>query len=128
MAKKSRNRRALSKNKKNKKVEKSAGKNTKRGGKINQKFYIGLGVLLVIAAFSYFSLDIDPVRLFSNDPLPSVEGLAANTPRITVDQEIIDYGEVKHNTRKIFSFKVFNSGNDVLEFKKYPWIEVVKGC
>ncbi|HEX2994235.1 MAG TPA: hypothetical protein VHP14_05405 [Anaerolineales bacterium] len=67
------------------------------------------GLLVVIAAF-----------LFSNRD--------SGTPVATVDQELIDYGEVKLDTPLTFSFVVTNTGDGVLRFKEKPYVEVREGC
>ena len=50
------------------------------------------------------------------------------TPSIAVDQQRIDYGDVKFNTAKTFAIKVTNTGDGTLRFKEDPYIEVVEGC
>lgn len=50
------------------------------------------------------------------------------TPVIAVDQQKIDYGNVKLNTDLTFTIKVTNTGNGVLRFNDKPYIEVAKGC
>jgi hypothetical protein len=49
-------------------------------------------------------------------------------PSLTVDQEIIQYGDVKFNVPLTFSIKVTNTGNGTLRFKEKPYIEVRDGC
>ncbi len=55
-------------------------------------------------------------------------GAAGGTPRITVDQQKIDYGFVKFGTNETFRIKVTNAGDGVLRFKEKPYIEVLEGC
>lgn len=50
------------------------------------------------------------------------------TPSITVDQQKIDYGDVKFNVEKTFSIKVTNTGDGTLRFKEEPYIQVLEGC
>lgn len=50
------------------------------------------------------------------------------TPSIAVDQQLIDYGDVKFNVEKTFVIKVTNTGDGTLRFKEDPYIEVVEGC
>jgi hypothetical protein len=69
------------------------------------------GILLVAAAF-----------FFANQS----EG--GGTPSITVDQQKIDYGDVKFNVEKTFSIKVTNTGDGTLRFKEDPYIEILEGC
>jgi hypothetical protein len=74
---------------------------------------VGLGgVLLVIAAF-----------FFANRG-----GDGGGTPSIAVDQQKIDFGEVKFGVEKTFAVKVTNTGDGTLRFKDNPYIEVVEGC
>ena len=50
------------------------------------------------------------------------------TPKLTVDQEKIDYGDVKFGVNKTFSIKVTNTGDGVLRFKEKPYVQVLEGC
>jgi len=50
------------------------------------------------------------------------------TPSIVVDQQKIDYGDVKFGVNKTFTIKVTNTGDGTLRFKEDPYIEVVEGC
>lgn len=69
-----------------------------------------LGGLLVIVA----------IFLFNNRD--------TGTPVATVDQELIDFGEVKLDTPLTFSLVVTNTGDGVLRFKEKPYIEIQEGC
>ena len=71
---------------------------------------VGLGGLLLLAA----------IFLFSNRD--------SGTPVASVDQELIDFGEVKLDTPLTFSIVVTNSGDGVLRFREKPYIEVREGC
>lgn len=70
------------------------------------------GILLIVAAF-----------LFTRQ-----NGGGGGTASIAVDQQRIDYGNVKFNTNKTFAIKVTNTGDGTLRFKEDPYIEVVEGC
>lgn len=72
---------------------------------------IGGGVLLVAAALFV---------AFSNS--------GSGSPSLAVDQEVIDYGDVKFNDEKSFAIKVTNTGNGTLRFTEEPYIEVREGC
>jgi hypothetical protein len=50
------------------------------------------------------------------------------TPRLVVDQEKIDYGDVHFGVSKTFTFKVTNTGDGLLRFKEKPYIQVLEGC
>lgn len=71
------------------------------------------GVLLLIAAF-----------FFANRS----GGDGGGTPSIAVDQQKIDYGDVKFGVNKTFAIKVTNTGDGALRFKEEPYIEVLEGC
>jgi hypothetical protein len=70
------------------------------------------GILLIAAAF-----------LFTNQ---GSDG--GGTPSIAVDQQLIDYGDVKFNVEKTFAIKVTNTGDGVLRFTEDPYIEILEGC
>lgn len=55
-------------------------------------------------------------------------GDGGGTPSIAVDQQLIDYGDVKFNTNLTFAIKVTNTGDGTLRFKEDPYIEVLEGC
>ena len=71
------------------------------------------GILLIVAAF-----------FFANQG----GGDGGGSPSIAVDQQLIDYGDVKFNDEKTFAVKVTNTGDGTLRFKEDPYIEVVEGC
>jgi len=56
------------------------------------------------------------------------QGDGGGTPSIAVDQQLIDYGDVKFNVEKTFAIKVTNTGDGTLRFKEDPYVEVVEGC
>jgi hypothetical protein len=57
-----------------------------------------------------------------------LQGDGGGTPSIAVDQQLIDYGDVKFNVEKTFAIKVTNTGDGSLRFKEDPYIEVLEGC
>jgi len=71
------------------------------------------GVLLIIAAFFLANRG---------------GGDGGGTPSIAVDQQKIDYGDVKFGVNKTFAIKVTNTGDGTLRFKEEPYIEVLEGC
>ena len=71
------------------------------------------GILLVIAALFFANRD---------------SGAGSGTPAIAVDQQRIDYGDVKFDVNKTFAIKVTNTGSGTLRFKEGPYIEVLEGC
>ena len=75
---------------------------------------LAFGGILIIAA----------IFLFSNRGGDDGGG----TPSIAVDQQKIDYGDVKFGVNKTFAINVTNTGDGTLRFKEDPYIEVVEGC
>lgn len=71
------------------------------------------GVMLVLAAF-----------LFAGQG----GGNGGGTPSIAVDQQQIDYGNVKFGVNKTFAVKVTNTGDGTLRFKEKPFVQVLEGC
>jgi len=55
-------------------------------------------------------------------------GSGGGTPALSVDQQIIDYGDVKLNTNLTFEIKVTNTGDGTLRFREEPYIQVLEGC
>ena len=49
-------------------------------------------------------------------------------PSLKVDQELIDYGDVKVNTNLTFDIELTNVGDQPLEISEPPYIEVKEGC
>jgi hypothetical protein len=70
------------------------------------------GILIVIAGFF----------------VARQNGSGSGTPSITVDQQRIDYGNVKFGVEKTFAIKITNTGDATLRFKENPYIEVLEGC
>lgn len=70
------------------------------------------GILLIVAAILY-------ARQGSG---------GGGTPSIAVDQQRIDYGDVKFNDPRKFAIKVSNIGDGVLRFQEEPYIQVMEGC
>ena len=50
------------------------------------------------------------------------------SPQLTVDQKLIDYGNLKDYTEKSFTITVTNTGTGILRFKEKPYVQVVEGC
>ena len=71
------------------------------------------GILLIVAAFFFANQDGED---------------GGGTPSIAVDQQLIDYGDVKFNVEKTFAIKITNTGDGTLRFTEEPYIEVLEGC
>jgi len=77
-------------------------------------WFVGGGILLIAAA----------LFLATGGGGDSGSG----TPALAVDQQVIDYGDVKLNTNLTFEIKVTNTGDGTLRFKEEPYIQVLEGC
>ena len=73
-----------------------------------------IGGILLVAAALFF--------VFSGG------GDGGGTPKMVVDQEKIDYGDVHFGVNKTFAIKVTNTGDGVLRFKEKPYIQILEGC
>ena len=73
------------------------------------------GILIIVA-----------IVLFTNRSGSGDNG--GGTPKITVDQQKIDFGYVKFGNDKTFQIKVTNSGTGTLRFTENPYVEVLEGC
>lgn len=56
------------------------------------------------------------------------KAVQTGAPAIAVNQERIDFGDVRINTPISFEFEVINRGGSPLRFSAAPSIEVVEGC
>jgi hypothetical protein len=81
---------------------------------------LGLGGLLIVAAASFIIVRaIQPPG--PNQPLVS-------GPKLQVDRELIDFGEVKMGIPIKATFKLTNTGDETVRFLREPYIQVVEGC
>jgi hypothetical protein len=71
------------------------------------------GAMMVLAAFLF-------ARQGGDD--------GGGMPAIAVDQQKIDYGDVKFGVNKTFAIKVTNTGDGTLRFKEMPYVQVLEGC
>ncbi len=49
-------------------------------------------------------------------------------PSLEVDQELIDFGDVKLNSHRTFSVNLTNVGDQTLIISETPYVEVKEGC
>jgi hypothetical protein len=94
------------------------GKSGKPGVSI---FLIGGGVILLLLAVLFI--------YFGNQPPKSVVPLeVSGAPALLVNQERIDFGDVKVDTPVTATFEISNVGDQPLRFSEVPKVEVVEGC
>ena len=79
------------------------------------------GTLLIITG------TIIGINAWKNQPnldLVTVTG----QPSLVVDQELIDFGDVKLDSSRTFSIHLTNIGDENLVFSQTPYVEVKEGC
>lgn len=80
------------------------------------------GGLLLITAGVFIAKDT-----IANRPDPSVVEVSGQ-PSLKVDQELIDFGDVKLETNLTFALQLTNVGDETLKISEAPYIEVAEGC
>jgi hypothetical protein len=75
-------------------------------------------VLLLVAGLA--------LRSVSSPSKPDIE--VQGNPKIKVDQQTIDHGEVKLGITISDVIRVTNVGDQTLRFSEAPYIEVLEGC
>jgi hypothetical protein len=95
-------------------VRKSSNQN--RGNPRGMFLLVLLAVAVIAAALVYSSQTGSP------------ENAGVVGPRLSVDQEVIDFGQVKMGQPVSAAFELTNTGDADLRLTKEPYIEVVEGC
>jgi hypothetical protein len=80
---------------------------------------VGVGVALIAVVV---------VQAASNTATPAAAPLVTGGPALQVDQEKLDFGDVKLGQTVEAKFVVTNVGDQPLRFKQKPYVEVVEGC
>jgi hypothetical protein len=66
---------------------------------------------------------------FWNNTRPGRAGVqAGGGPRLWVEPEVIDHGNVRLNTRVKDAIRVTNAGDRPLIFTEAPYVQVLEGC
>jgi hypothetical protein len=91
-----------------------------RKRKHNQALLLAVGGLLLVAAVVLFT------GLGQSSPKVPVE--VKGQPSLKVDQERVDFGEVKFEQPVYVTFTLSNVGDQTLRFSEQPYIEVLEGC
>jgi len=100
------------------------GQHNKKNNKLSKRknwpmiLLVGGGAILLIGAFFAF---VKPSQI--NAALDD-----SGTPRLEVDQELADFGDVKVDRLVEATFRLTNTGEGTLRFTDAPYIEVLEGC
>jgi hypothetical protein len=81
---------------------------------------VGLGGLLLVALAVFI--------IKNNQPGPKVPVEVSGSPRLKVDKEKVDLGDVKLGKVVEVAFTLSNVGDTPLKVSEAPYIEVVEGC
>lgn len=98
-------------------MNKTARKLKREQDKKLSRILLSLGGVLLLAVAAFFIFQ----NIQSNDT-------GGGTPKLTVDQEKIDWGILKDGTKKVITIKVTNTGDGTLRFKEKPYVQVLEGC
>lgn len=81
---------------------------------------LGLGGLLLVGVAAFLI-----ARAYQPAPRisPQVSG-----PRLQVDRQVIDFGEVRMGIPVKATFKLTNIGDEPVRFVRQPYIQVLEGC
>jgi len=79
------------------------------------------GLLLLASGFTITK------NMLANRADPSLIEVRGQ-PSLKVDQELIDFGDVKLNTNLTFELQLTNVGDQPLKISDPPFVEVKEGC
>jgi hypothetical protein len=103
----------------------SQNKSKRYQQKRNQQIKPWLPVIVALAGIVLIALAVLGLR---DKTSGKAEIEFTGSPRLKVDQEKVDLGDVKMNTPVEVSFQLTNVGDQTLRFTEEPYIEVVEGC
>ena len=90
-----------------------------------------LWVLLLLAAGGLI-LIVAGIILFGGgdqaDKTATISLEVSGAPSLKVDQEVIDFGDVKVNEVVEATFRLANVGDQPLHFTQAPYVELAAGC
>lgn len=85
--------------------------------------------LLILAGIA--ALAVATFAALSAGAQPQAQRVPIETrgaPKLKVDYESIDLGNLPLGTTTRATFRVSNTGDQPLRFAKAPWVEVLEGC
>lgn len=100
--------------------KKSSGKS---GNRIWTLLILAVGGLILIVAGAILFRGGDRSDQSAGIPLE-----VSGAPSLKVDQEVIDFGDVKVNEVVRATFRLANIGDQPLQFSQAPYVELAAGC
>lgn len=100
------------------KAQRAARRKQERERKSLILMIAGGGLLLAVAVFAFIL----------NRPEPKAAIEVSGAPRLKVDQEKVDLGDVRLGKTVNVSFQLTNVGDQELKITDTPYVEVVEGC
>ncbi len=94
--------------------------NSPQGQKLTVPLLLVVGGMLLFVAAG--------LLLWGNKPASSSAPETGGTPRLQVDKEKIDLGDVKVGQMVSATFTLTNVGDQTLKFTKSPYVELAAGC
>jgi hypothetical protein len=88
----------------------------------------GLKFLLTAATLGTVAVAILSWVWFSSQDAPSAAPLHTGGPRLSVETDNLDFGDVRFEKRVIAEFRLQNVGDRPLQIAARPAVEVVEGC
>ena len=89
---------------------------------------IVLGGVALVSTSAWFMQRNAPVPAQDTPTQSAPFEAAVDGPRIRVDQDRFDYGDVKLNTTIETAVRVRNTGNQMLALDQNPVVELIEGC
>ncbi len=83
------------------------------------RHFAALAALMLIGGLYLLAAQGSRTAAFPDEP---------GTPRVEVDREAIDLGDVPVGKWVTASFTITNSGDGRLRFRNAPWVKAVAGC
>lgn len=100
----------------------------KRGRKTSLRDVLPPELFWVLVGFAVIAGALFAVWKAGQPVMPSVSIEVKGAPKLKVDREVVDLGDVKLGKTVSVSFQIANAGDKTLRFASPPYVEVAAGC